>query len=68
MPQENLERFRRLVLEDLALQEKLKRTPDRKSFIALAVELGRGRGCDFTAEDVEAALASARLAWLERWV
>lgn len=35
--------------------------------MALAVRLGSERGLWFMPEDVEAALAAGRRAWLERW-
>lgn len=68
MPPEDFERFRRLVLEDAALQQALRDTPDVPAFIALARRLGAERGCDFSAEDVQEAMRAARRAWRERWV
>lgn len=68
MSEESLEQFRQLVLQDLALQEKLGETDDRETFLALVVRSGEERGYSFTAEDVEAALRASRRAWLERWI
>jgi hypothetical protein len=62
------EKFRQMVLGDPALQTDLMQTQDTKDFIALALRLGGGHGCDFTAGDVEAALQAARRAQIERWI
>ena len=62
------ERFRRAVLDDLGLQDRLRDTSDRESFIRLATALGRERGFDFNAADVEDALWLANLAWIRRWI
>ena len=58
---EAFERFRELVLGNLLLQERLRQTPNRESFAALAVLLGSQHGLRFTVDDVAAALRSARL-------
>jgi predicted ribosomally synthesized peptide with nif11-like leader len=68
MPRESLEQFRLLVLEDATLQEHLRQTTDRETFIMLIIESGAERGFDFTAEEVREALYASRRAWLERWV
>ncbi|GHG75597.1 Nif11-like leader peptide family natural product precursor [Comamonas sp. JC664] len=65
---EAFERFRQRVLEDTALQESLRDTPDTATFLARAVALGAEHGCHFTAEDVQEALRAARRAWRERWI
>ncbi|HEX3718933.1 MAG TPA: hypothetical protein VH595_13270 [Verrucomicrobiae bacterium] len=65
---ENLERFRRLVLADPQLLEKLRKNSDLNTFITLTVRLGAERGCIFTADQVRAALQESRRAWLERWI
>jgi hypothetical protein len=65
---EDFERFRQLVLEDLALQERLRGTPDLKAFVELTLRLGEERGYRFTAADIEAALRESRRAWLQRWI
>ena len=64
----SLERFRQIVLDDASLLDRLRQTWNRRAFITLAVQLGRERGCDFTAADVEDALREARRVWLERWI
>lgn len=66
-PSDDFDRFRALVLEDEALQQVLWGMTERAAFVALAVRLGGERGLRFTAEDVEAAMAAGRRAWLERW-
>jgi hypothetical protein len=68
MPRESLEQFRLLVLEDATLQQRLRETPDRETFILLMIESGAERGFEFTAEDVREVLYASRRAWLERWV
>lgn len=68
MSEESLERFRKHVLQDLALQQQLRETGDHQTFLSLVVSLGEELGYTFTSEDVEAALRSSRRARLERWV
>ncbi len=67
MSQQAFEQFRQVVLQDLALQERLRATTDHRSFLDLVVRVGGERGCHFTAEDVEAAMRASRRAWIERW-
>jgi len=57
-----------MVLQNPALQERLRATTDQRSFVDLVVQVGRERGCHFTPEDVEAAMRASRQAWIERWV
>lgn len=68
MSRQALEQFRDLVLEDQALQQQLRDTPDRAVFINCLVALAAERGYDVTHEDIETALRAARRAWLERWI
>jgi hypothetical protein len=63
-----LERFRQTVLSDLKLQQRLRETADRESFIRLLVGVGHQLGYRFTAADVDNALRSAQQAWIERWI
>ncbi len=67
MSQTSLEQFQHLVLHDPRLQEHLRETLDKPAFIARMLQLGAERGYEFTAEEIEAALASARRAWTLRW-
>jgi hypothetical protein len=63
-----LELFRRHVLSHPELQQQLMGLNGREAFIARNVELGREYGFTFHPTDVEAALMSARRAWMERWI
>ena len=65
---EALDRFREVVLNDLALQEELRDVVDHKLFVSLVVRLGAERGCRMSPLDVDEALREGRRAWLERWV
>jgi len=56
----SFEDFRRLVLVDPELQQQLATAQDRVELIAKSEELGRARGFDFLAADVEAAMRIAR--------
>ena len=67
MSQQAFEQFRQMVLQDLALQERLRATTDQRSFLDLVVRVGGERGCHFAPEDVEAAMRASRRAWIERW-
>lgn len=68
MSRESFEQFRQLVLQDNVLQERLRETVDRETFITLVVRLGEERGYGFTVEDVEAAMRASQQAWLLRWI
>jgi predicted ribosomally synthesized peptide with nif11-like leader len=68
MARESFEQFRQLVLQDTALQERLRCAPDRDTFLALVLRLGEERGYDFTKEDVEAAIQASQQAWRLRWI
>lgn len=68
MSQENFERFRQLVLQDLSLQERLRKITDRPVFIEKIVEISAERGYEITPEEVEEAMRRNRRAWLERWI
>lgn len=63
-----LGRFRQAVLSDLNLQQRLRETSDRESFVRLVVALGKEHGYRFTATDAEEALQAAKQAWCERWI
>jgi len=68
MSQQNLERFRNLVLTDPGLQEQLREPGDGDDFLALVLQLGQARGFDFTEADVTAAMQVGRRTWIERWI
>ena len=50
----NIEQFQKVILQDVAIQDKLKEAVDLESFAKLAVQLGRQVGYKFTVEDVKA--------------
>jgi aspartyl/asparaginyl beta-hydroxylase len=61
-------RFRQAVLSDLNLQQRLRATSDRESFIRLVVAVGREGGYRFSTMDVDEALQAAHRAWSMRWI
>lgn len=68
MSAENLQQFCLLVLNNQALQKKLREIGDRAQFTARVIELGARHGFEITAGDVEQALRENRRLWLERWI
>jgi hypothetical protein len=58
--------FQRLVIADTALFDQLATVCAPDAFVAQAVRLGAERGLAFTADEVRAALQTARRAWIER--
>ena len=68
MSMESFEQFRQMVLQDVALQERLRATTDHHDFVDLVVRAGAEHGCHFTPEDVQAAMRNNRQAWRERWI
>jgi hypothetical protein len=60
--------FRRRVLADPVLQERLRSIPDWPSFAAAAVDAAGALGLTLTVDDVRAAREAAARTWLERWV
>lgn len=52
MSLESLEQFYQRVLEDPALQERVREATDQESLVRLAVQLGQENRYDFTAEEV----------------
>jgi hypothetical protein len=65
---DRFDEFRRHVLADAALQERLRAIPDWPSFAAAAVEEAGTLGLALTVDDVHAARAAATRAWFARWV
>ena len=59
MTANTFEEFRQLVLMEESLQKELRELTDRRDFVARTVELGRSRGYQFSAADVEEALRGA---------
>lgn len=62
-----LERFQQEVLNDLNLQQQLRETTDKESFLELVMALGRERGYRITALEVDDAMRAAVRTWIERW-
>jgi hypothetical protein len=60
--------IRMAVLNDAALQDQLRATPDEAALFAMVLALGRERGCEFSEEDLRAVVDANRRAWLERWL
>jgi len=58
--------FRERVLQDAALQNRLKDIADRDEFIALVEQLGGEGGFTFTRDDVVQAMQASRRVWIER--
>lgn len=63
-----LDDFRRLVMEDSALQAQLWAVAEREAFVTLAVALGQQHGCRFDDETVRQAMQTGRRTWIERWL
>lgn len=68
MSQTSLEQFCERVLENQALQEKLRSITDRAAFSAAVVELGAEQGFSFTSDEVEIAIRGNMQAWIERFI
>ena len=67
-PHEGLEQFRKLVLENSALQKVLREAPDEQTFLSMTLRLSAERGCRFTREDIVSALSSSRRTWSEQFL
>jgi hypothetical protein len=61
------DRFRRVVLEDRALQARLRQAPEWDDFLARAIELAEG-GARLSQAEVRRLMGESRRAWLQRWV
>jgi predicted ribosomally synthesized peptide with nif11-like leader len=68
MPSPDLEQFRREVLLDPSLQEKLRNLGSTPEFVQAVVEAGAARGFEFSADDVGEAIRAGHRVWLERWI
>jgi hypothetical protein len=60
--------FRRIVLADEELQQRLRSLPEWPAFIAAAIAAAAERGIALTEESILAARNDAVRSWLERWV
>jgi len=63
-----LEKFRAVVHADPALEQELRETPDRASFVALAAARAGAHNCPLAAAEIEAALDAAARDWMMRWL
>lgn len=61
----DLDRFRRLVLQDSSLQEQLRDIDDHDAFIALVVKLAAEGGYGITAAEIDDAMRRTRQRWRE---
>jgi hypothetical protein len=68
MTQTTFDAFYQWVLEDPALQVKLRELTEREAFIQGVVALGQAHGYCFSAEAVTMTMQANRRAWLERWI
>jgi len=67
-PSERFDEFRRRVLADPMLLERLRRTSDVAQFIRAAVEAAREMNIELSGDEIDSALCAARRNWIERWV
>lgn len=65
---EGFKAIRRLVLNDVALQQELRKAPDQESLVRMVIALGHDRGYDISEQDLEEAARMHTRAWLERWL
>lgn len=61
------ERFRRVVLEDRALQARLRQLPEWEELLPRLIALSE-EGARLGGEEIRRALGESRRAWLQRWV
>jgi hypothetical protein len=63
-----LQQFRAIVARDAALQEELRRAPDRDAFVALVVARSRERGLALDAAAIATELEAAKRLWTLQWL
>jgi len=68
MSEDNLQKFSRLVLENLEIQSLLKPIADREEFICKVLELGKNAGYEFSREDIEHQIRETRRLWFARCI
>lgn len=66
--QNNLTRFRELVLANPALHAQLRASPDEPAFIELSLQLAAENGYPLNAAGLQQAIIQKRREWLERWI
>lgn len=64
----DFEEFRKEVLRDPSLQQRLFGLGSREEFIGRVVEAGAERGFEFTGVEVEEALGASHAEWVLRWI
>ena len=62
----DLERFRRIVLAEVSLQEELRGCLDRAEFVALVIERAQERGCSLETAELTAAFEATARNWVTR--
>jgi len=67
-PVDRFEGFRRAVLDDPVLQQRLRTITDWPGFVDAAITAAAEHGIDLSPADVLAAREEARRSWRERWV
>jgi hypothetical protein len=65
---EGFKAIRRLVLNDVALQQELTKASDQESLFRMVIALCHDRGYDISEQDLEEAARMHTRAWLERWL
>jgi hypothetical protein len=65
---ERFEEFRRSLLAQPALLDRLRSSQDTEAFIGATVEAAHAMGIELTPEEITAALSAARRDWIERWL
>jgi hypothetical protein len=62
-----LHRFAAMVCADPALAAELRRASDHEAFVALVVARAQERGLAIGTDEIAAALAAAKHAWMLQW-
>jgi uncharacterized coiled-coil protein SlyX len=60
-------RFRRAVLDEPELEQRLRALDDWVAFAAVAIAEAAARGVELTTDELEAERRQAQLGWLTRW-
>jgi hypothetical protein len=64
----DFEQFKQLVLEDISLQEELRRFTDRREFFNKVIEAGEKHGFRITTADIEEVWRTNSSLWINRWI
>lgn len=67
-PPAEFARFRRIVLDDPALQARLREIRSWPAFVEASIAAAAECGLTLSADDIADARAAATASWLERWV